>query len=124
MGGESLGPFRESDVLLPQLDKIGVKVQLGASAIRLCPLLTKMYMPDVMLEDYRKPPQSPSDCILARITLSINTDLEGRIIPCQFGGDPDCSHCGCVASAGLNAIGDYQPCGLLPVKSICFASIA
>ncbi len=89
---------------------------------RLRPLFPKMYMPDAVLEGYRRPPQSPADCIFARTTLSVTADLDGRISPCQFGGNPDCSQCGCLASAGLKSIGDYQLFGVLPVKSIFFAS--
>ena len=89
---------------------------------RLRPLFPKMYLPDVVIEGYRRPPQSPKDCIFARTTFSVTADLEGRITPCQFGGNPDCSQCGCLASAGLKAIGDYQLVGVLPVKSIFFAS--
>lgn len=58
-----------------------------------------------MLEELAHPPQSPQDCIFARITTSISADLTTRIMPCQFGGDPDCSQCGCVASMGLAAVG-------------------
>jgi sulfatase maturation enzyme AslB (radical SAM superfamily) len=89
---------------------------------RLRPLFPKMHMPDVVLEGYRRPPKSPKECIFARTTFSITADLEGRITPCQFGGNPDCSQCGCIASAGLKSIGDYQLLGVLPVKSIFFAS--
>ncbi len=89
---------------------------------RLRPLFPKMYMPEVVLEGYRRPPKSPKECIFARTTFSITADLKGRITPCQFGGNPDCSQCGCLASAGLKSIGDYQLFGLLPVKSIFFAS--
>jgi sulfatase maturation enzyme AslB (radical SAM superfamily) len=85
-------------------------------------LFPKMDMPNVVIEGYRKPPQSPSECIFARTTFSVTADLEGRITPCQFGGNPDCSQCGCIASAGLKAIGEYQLFGVLPVKSIFFAS--
>jgi hypothetical protein len=49
---------------------------------------------------YRKPPRDPDECIFARTTLNITADLKGKIVPCQFGGDPDCSQCGCLASAG------------------------
>jgi len=89
---------------------------------RLRPLFPKLYMPNVVLEGYRRPPKSPKECIFARTTFSITADLEGRITPCQFGGNPDCSQCGCIASAGLKSIGDYQLFGVLPVKSIFFAS--
>lgn len=105
---EILSPHERADVL--------------EELARLRPLFPKMYMPDVVLEGYRKPPQSPDDCIFARTTFSVTADLEGRITPCQFGGNPDCSQCGCIASAGLKAIGDYQLFGVLPVKSIFFAS--
>jgi sulfatase maturation enzyme AslB (radical SAM superfamily) len=89
---------------------------------RLRPLFPKLYMPNVVLDGYRRPPKSPKECIFARTTFSITADLEGRITPCQFGGNPDCSQCGCIASAGLKSIGDYQVFGVLPVKSIFFAS--
>jgi MoaA/NifB/PqqE/SkfB family radical SAM enzyme len=89
---------------------------------RLRPLFPKLYMPDVILQGYRKPPQSPAECIFSRTTLSITADLQSRISPCQFGGNPDCSQCGCIASAGLAAIGEYQVFGVLPVRSIYFAS--
>jgi sulfatase maturation enzyme AslB (radical SAM superfamily) len=89
---------------------------------RLRPLFPKMYLPDVVIDGYRRPPQSPEECIFARTTFSVTADLKGRISPCQFGGNPDCSQCGCIASAGLKSIGDYQLFGMLPVKSIFFAS--
>jgi MoaA/NifB/PqqE/SkfB family radical SAM enzyme len=86
------------------------------------PKFPKMDLPNVVIEGYRKPPQSPGECIFARTTFSVTADLEGRITPCQFGGNPDCSQCGCIASAGLKSIGEYQLFGVLPVKSIFFAS--
>jgi len=89
---------------------------------RLRPRFPKMHLPDVVLEGYRHPPQSPAECIFARTTLSVTADLQARITPCQFGGNPDCSQCGCIASAGLKAIGEVQLLKVLPVKSIYFAS--
>ncbi|MCI0661450.1 MAG: radical SAM protein [Acidobacteria bacterium] len=89
---------------------------------RLRPLYPKMYMPDVILEGYRRPPKSPKECIFSRTTMSITADLKGRVTPCQFGGNPDCTQCGCIASAGLAAIGEYRILGFLPVRSIYFAS--
>ena len=65
-------------------------------------------MPKRMIEEFRKPPASPRDCIFARTTLSISADLKTRITPCQFGGTPDCSQCGCAASMGMAAVGHYR----------------
>lgn len=78
----------------------------------------KLDLPELMIAGFSKPPTSPEDCIFARTTLNITADLKGRITPCQFGGNPDCSQCGCVASAGLNAVGDYPLFGLVPLRKI------
>jgi MoaA/NifB/PqqE/SkfB family radical SAM enzyme len=78
----------------------------------------KLDLPDPVLRGFQNPPKSPAKCIFARTTLSITADLESRIVPCQFGGNPDCSQCGCMASAGLKAVGDYRLVGLVAVKSV------
>jgi MoaA/NifB/PqqE/SkfB family radical SAM enzyme len=108
----------EATEILPPDEREAVLEEIA----RLRPLFPKLYMPNVVIEGYRRPPKSPKECIFARTTFSITADLEGRITPCQFGGNPDCSQCGCIASAGLKSIGDYQLFGVLPVKSIFFAS--
>ncbi|MEW6128853.1 MAG: radical SAM protein [Acidobacteriota bacterium] len=82
----------------------------------------KLYFPDTVVNGYRQPPRNPDECIFSRTTLNITADLKGRISPCQFGGDPDCSQCGCLASAALTAVGEYRLFGFVPVKSIFFAS--
>jgi sulfatase maturation enzyme AslB (radical SAM superfamily) len=83
---------------------------------------SKLVLPDSVIKGYRKPPQSPEECIFSRTTLNITADLKGRISPCQFGGTPDCSQCGCIASAGLAAVGNYRLFGLVPLRSIFTAS--
>jgi organic radical activating enzyme len=86
--------------------------------VALRPAFPKLYLPDVVVEGYRRPPKSPEDCIFAGTTLNITADLKSKIVPCQFGGDPDCSSCGCFASAGLNAVGDHRLLGVLPVRTL------
>ena len=61
-----------------------------------------------LIEELRHPPASPKDCIFARTTLTVSADLKTRITPCQFGGTPDCSQCGCIASMVLAAVGHHQ----------------
>lgn len=78
----------------------------------------KLYLPDPVIAGYRRPPKTPADCIFAGTTLNITADLESKITPCQFGGDPDCSNCGCFASAGLNAVADHRLLGVLPVRTL------
>jgi MoaA/NifB/PqqE/SkfB family radical SAM enzyme len=65
-------------------------------------------MDERTIVEFRHPPASPTDCIFARGTLTLSADLNTRITPCQFGGDPDCSQCGCFASMGLAAIGHIR----------------
>jgi MoaA/NifB/PqqE/SkfB family radical SAM enzyme len=85
--------------------------------------ISKLQMLDGMLNVDARPPQSPDECIFAQTTSCISSDLERRITPCQFGGNPDCSNCGCIASAGLEAIGRHRLRGGIPVGRIFYASL-
>jgi hypothetical protein len=76
-----------------------------------------------MLKVYADPPKSPDDCIFAQTTECYSSDLERRITPCQLGGNPDCQNCGCIASAGLEAIGRHRLKGGIPVGAIFYASL-
>jgi MoaA/NifB/PqqE/SkfB family radical SAM enzyme len=78
----------------------------------------KLTLPKELIEMFATPPESPKDCIFARVTSSISADLTTKITPCQFGGTPDCNNCGCTASVGLAAIARYRVFGLIPVGSI------
>jgi sulfatase maturation enzyme AslB (radical SAM superfamily) len=91
---------------------------------RLRTMIPKLQMLDGMLNVYANPPQSPDDCIFAQTTECFSSDLEKRITQCQFGGQPDCSNCGCIASAGLEAIGRHRLSGGLPVGILFYASVA
>lgn len=85
--------------------------------------IPKLQMFDAMIQSYADPPASPADCIFARSTECFSADLERRITPCQFGGNPDCSQCGCIASAGMEAIGRHKLGGAIPVGRIFNASL-
>lgn len=64
------------------------------------------------------PPASPKECTFARTTTTLSADLKTRVTPCQFGGDPDCSQCGCVASAGLHALAEHRLFSLIRVGDL------
>ena len=85
---------------------------------------SKLQMLEGMLNVYANPPSSPEECIFAQTTECLSADLERRITPCQFGGIPDCSNCGCIASAGLEAIGRHRLPGGLRVQRVFYASLA
>jgi len=89
---------------------------------RLRPQFPKLQLPDALLAVYARPPKTPDECIFAQTTECFSADLERRITPCQFGGDPDCNNCGCMASAGLEAIGRHRLGGRIPVGRIFYAS--
>jgi MoaA/NifB/PqqE/SkfB family radical SAM enzyme len=90
---------------------------------KLRPRYPKLQMVDGLLNVYERPPDSPDHCIFAQTTECFASDLERRIAPCQFGGNPDCSNCGCIASAGLEAIGRHQLWGFVPVGKIFYGSL-
>jgi sulfatase maturation enzyme AslB (radical SAM superfamily) len=79
-------------------------------------------IPDVV-RGYLRPPQNPDECIFARTTACISSDLKKTIVPCQYGGNPDCTQCGCMASVGLGALGDYKLGGVMPLRTIFNASL-
>jgi sulfatase maturation enzyme AslB (radical SAM superfamily) len=78
----------------------------------------KLSMTRLTIEGFLNPPAKPGDCIFANLTRTITADLKTRVGPCQFGGNPDCSQCGCVASAGLNSIGKISVPGGIPIQWI------
>jgi sulfatase maturation enzyme AslB (radical SAM superfamily) len=75
---------------------------------RLRTLYTKLDMYDAQIREFENPPSTPADCIFAQTTTTISADLKTQIVPCQLGGNPDCSQCGCVASMGMAAVGHYR----------------
>jgi organic radical activating enzyme len=79
-------------------------------------------MPEPLLHEMLSPPSSPQECIFARTTHTISADLKTKITPCQFGGEPDCAQCGCIASMVLAAVGHHRVAGPLTAGHLFFAS--
>ena len=100
------------------------RARVIADIRELRPRYSKLQVVDGMLRAFTTPPKSPEHCIFAQTTECFSSDLERRIAPCQFGGNPDCENCGCVASAGLEAVGRYRLRGAIPVGKIFYASLA
>jgi organic radical activating enzyme len=108
---------QEGDQSEERLDAQDRRVALGELS-RLRGRFPKVYLPAVVLDGYYHPPASPQECIFAQATNCVSADLTTRITPCQFGGRPVCSECGCIASAGLASIGKYKIGGLIQVSKI------
>ena len=107
----------DAEILSPE-QRIAVMGELR----RLRPLYSKLDMQEMVIDEIAKPPSSPEECIFARTTETISADLKTKITPCQFGGDPDCSQCGCIASMGLAAVGHYKVAGRLTAGDLFMAS--
>jgi MoaA/NifB/PqqE/SkfB family radical SAM enzyme len=84
---------------------------------------TKLDMPAQLIRAFEHPPSSPEQCTFALTTRTISADLKSEITPCQFGGNPDCSQCGCIASMGLEAVASYRVGGLISAGALMQASI-
>jgi hypothetical protein len=80
-------------------------------------------MPEGLIRQFATPPDSPKNCVFALTTKTISADLKSPITPCQFGGNPDCKTCGCIASMGLAAVADHKLAGFISVGAIFNASI-
>ena len=100
-------------------DRVAVVQDLLALRMR----YPKLALPKGLIEVYAEPPKSPDDCVFAKTTETISADFTTRITPCQFGGAPDCTQCGCIASAGLAAVARHQLFGFIPVGSIFNSSL-
>ena len=73
----------------------------------------KLELPPGLLQAYKHPPSHPGHCVFAQTTQTISVDLKTRVTPCQLGGTPDCSRCGCIAAAAMEAINQHRlPFGL------------
>ena len=83
----------------------------------------KLEMPDGLVRQLASPPHSPEECVFALTTKIISADLRTVVTPCQFGGRPDCSSCGCVASMALAAVAAHKLGGFIPVGAIFKASL-
>jgi len=85
---------------------------------RLRPMFPLIDLPDLVLKGFQDPPTSPQECMFAQTTACVSSDFTTAITPCQFGGRPVCTECGCIASAGLASVAKYKLAGLVPIGAI------
>ena len=95
-------------------DRKRVIAELG----RLRGSYSKLAVGPGLLAAMASPPSSPDSCIFAKVTRCVSADLVKTVTPCQFGGRPDCSNCGCMASAGLTALGRHRLPGGVAVGTL------
>lgn len=83
----------------------------------------KLDMREGLIRQFATPPSKPEDCVFALTTQTLSADLKTEITPCQYGGTPDCSSCGCMASMALAAIAAHRLWGVIPVGAIFRTSV-
>jgi sulfatase maturation enzyme AslB (radical SAM superfamily) len=106
------------EMLLPQ-----ERARAIADMLALREQFPKLDMPAGLIRQFATPPPSPAECVFALTTQTLSADLKTKIAPCQFGGNPDCGSCGCIASMGLAAVAAHKLGGVIPVGAIFKASI-
>jgi hypothetical protein len=108
---------------LPEMLTSDERSRAIAELLELRKQFPKLDMPEGLIRQFSKPPHSPRECVFALTTQTLSADLKTKITPCQFGGNPDCASCGCIASMGLAAIGAHKLGGVIPVGAIFKASV-
>jgi sulfatase maturation enzyme AslB (radical SAM superfamily) len=108
---------------LPEMLDARERSQAIADMLELRDEFPKLDMPAGLIRQFLSPPRSPKDCVFALTTQTVSADLKTKVVPCQFGGNPNCASCGCIASMGLAAVAAHNFGGVIPVGAIFKASI-
>jgi len=108
---------------MPEILGVEERTRVIAEMTHLRKQYPKLDMPEAVIRQFSSPPQRPEDCVFALTTQTLSADLQTKITPCQFGGNPDCASCGCIASMGLAAVAAHKLGGIISVGSIFKASI-
>ena len=108
---------------LPEILTAAERSEVVTELLQLRKAFPKLDMPEGLIRQLASPPHSPEECVFALTTRTLSADLKTKITPCQFGGNPDCESCGCIASMGLAAIAKHKLAGIIPVGAIFKSSI-
>ena len=90
----------QSPEMLTRMDRTRLAEAIPALARGYPKFLVTAGMAQALLS----PPESPAECAFARVSANYTADLHTRVRPCVFGGNPDCSQCGCAISSALHWI--------------------
>lgn len=97
--------------------------QVAQELTRLGAMFPKLLTPRSYALALLNPPASPKECTFSRISTNYSADLKTHVEPCVFGGDPDCSQCGCSASAATHFISQTSVLGPLKVRHFLLGSM-
>ena len=99
------------------------RVYLARELSRLHALFPKLLTSEGYTKAMLNPPSSPKECTFSRLSKNYSADLKTHVEPCVFGGDPDCSQCGCSASVASHWVSNMKIAGPLTPGHIMRASL-
>ena len=108
---------------IPEILTPAERAQVIRDLMELRQIFPKLDMPEGMIRQFAQPPHSPAECVFSLTTQTLSADLRTKVTPCQYGGNPDCAQCGCIASMALAAVAAHKLGGIIPVGAIFKASI-
>ncbi len=106
------------EVLSPEMRRRAIG-ELG----RIAGAYPKLAFYSRFLDSYLNPPKGPEECTFARVTRSFSVDFRTAVMPCQIGGNPDCSECGCLGAVALHAVTEYRLGRVIRLGTILNASM-
>jgi MoaA/NifB/PqqE/SkfB family radical SAM enzyme len=109
----------QSAEMLTAEDRATLARELPALAAR----YPKFLFHQGLAQAFLRPPENPRDCLFAKMSANYSADLQSRVEPCVFGGNPDCSQCGCAASTGLHWVRGAKVFGGLKVDHFVGSSV-
>jgi hypothetical protein len=83
----------------------------------------KLLMTEGFANAYVESPANPAECTFSKMSVNYSADLRTRVEPCIFGGNPDCTQCGCAVSAGFHWAGNHHIAGPLSVRHLVNGSV-
>lgn len=100
------------------------RVTIAHELARLHTLYPKLLTSAGYTQALLNPPASPRECSFSRLSKNYSADLKTHVEPCVFGGDPDCSQCGCSASVASHWVSNMKIAGPLTPGHIMRGSMA
>lgn len=97
--------------------------RIAATLPRLQKRFPKLLLNDGMARALLSPPANPGACMFSKMSNNYTADLKTRVEPCVFGGTPDCSQCGCMATTGIRFVEETKLLGPLKAGHLVSASV-
>ena len=107
------------EILLPE-DRESVVRQLTPLRAR----YPKFLFNELIGRAFLEPPRDPAECLFAKLSINYSADFRTQVEPCVFGGQPDCSQCGCAISSGLHGLKDVRVAGPVKIGHLARGSVA